>query len=31
MQRRGEVIPEALSHLANHAPARQEAASLLRR
>ena len=31
MRRRGEVIPEALSHLANHAPARQEAASLLQR
>jgi lipoyl synthase len=31
MRRRGEAIPEALSHLANHAPARQEAASLLRR
>jgi lipoic acid synthetase len=29
MQRRGQAIPEALSHLADHAPARQEAASLL--
>jgi lipoic acid synthetase len=31
MRRRGEVIPEARAHLANHAPARQEAASLLQR
>jgi lipoic acid synthetase len=31
MRRRGEEIPEALAHLADHAPARQEAASLLQR
>jgi lipoic acid synthetase len=31
MRRRGAVIPEALAHLAEHAPARQEAASLLQR
>jgi lipoic acid synthetase len=31
MKRRGETIPEALAHLAQYAPARQEAASLLAR
>jgi lipoic acid synthetase len=31
MQRRGEAIPEALSHLTQYAPARQEASSLLQR
>jgi lipoic acid synthetase len=31
MQRRGERLPEALAHLADGAPARQEAASLLAR
>jgi lipoic acid synthetase len=31
MQRRGERLPEALAHLAEGAPARQEAASLLAR
>lgn len=31
MQRRGQAIPPALAHLADHAPARQEAASLLAR
>jgi len=31
MRRRGEELPEALSHLAGHSPARQEASSLLNR
>jgi hypothetical protein len=31
MKRRGDTIPEALAHLAQYAPARQEAASLLAR
>ena len=31
MRRRGEAIPDALAHLAQYAPARQEAASLLAR
>jgi lipoic acid synthetase len=31
MRRRGEALPEALAHLAEGAPARQEAASLLAR
>lgn len=31
MRSRGDVVPSALAHLADHAPARQEAASLLAR
>ncbi|HEX5534886.1 MAG TPA: lipoyl synthase [Actinomycetales bacterium] len=31
MRRRGEELPEALAHLAEHSPARQEASSLLNR